>query len=79
MSNSFVVDSAHSESFETAKKELFDLLTKPSLQNIPLLVLANKNDIQGAKSAQEIIDALYVFQNLFASLLTHFFYKYSKQ
>src|SRR3989338_7711414 len=38
----YVVDSADHEKFETSKKELHDLLSKPPLAEIPLLVLGNK-------------------------------------
>jgi hypothetical protein len=34
----FVVDSADAAQFETAQKELHDLVAKPPLQGIPLLV-----------------------------------------
>jgi len=34
-------------------------MSKPPLANIPLLVLANKNDLPEAVGAQEIIEKLY--------------------
>jgi signal recognition particle receptor subunit beta len=58
---SFVVDAADHEKFDTAKKELGELMSKPPLANIPLLVLANKNDLPEAVGAQEIIEKLYAF------------------
>lgn len=54
----YVVDAADEEKFETSKKELFDLLTKPPLAGIPLLVLGNKNDLKEAIGVQELIDKL---------------------
>ena len=54
----YVVDAADVDSLETAKQELHSLISKPTLQNIPLLVLANKNDLQGALNSQQIIDKL---------------------
>jgi ADP-ribosylation factor-like protein 8 len=54
----YVVDSADREKFETTKKELHELIAKPPLANIPLLVLANKNDLPDAASDQEIIETL---------------------
>jgi len=54
----FVVDAADHDKFETAKKELHDLLSKPPLQNIPLLVLGNKNDLPESIGVDEIIDQL---------------------
>ena len=58
-SQSFVVDAADSDKFESAKKELHELLGKPTLASIPLLVLGNKNDLPGAIGVDEIIDKLY--------------------
>ena len=52
----YVVDSADHEKFETSKKELHDLLSKPPLAEIPLLVLGNKNDLPNAVSVNELID-----------------------
>jgi len=54
----FVVDAADPEKFDQAKKELHDLLSKPPLANIPLLVLGNKNDLPEAKGVAELIDSL---------------------
>lgn len=55
---SYVVDSADEEKFEQAKKELHDLISKPQLANIPLLVLGNKNDLEGAVSLEELINIM---------------------
>ena len=41
----YVVDSADLDSVDTSAKELQELLSKPSLTGIPLLVLGNKNDL----------------------------------
>ncbi|OCH91241.1 P-loop containing nucleoside triphosphate hydrolase protein [Obba rivulosa] len=54
----FVVDSFDKEKFETARFELHQLLTHPSLNGVPLLVLGNKNDIDGHASIKELIKAL---------------------
>eukprot|EP01126_Amoeba_proteus_P047733 TRINITY_DN5472_c0_g1_i10.p1 TRINITY_DN5472_c0_g1~~TRINITY_DN5472_c0_g1_i10.p1 ORF type:complete len:138 (-),score=30.97 TRINITY_DN5472_c0_g1_i10:36-449(-) len=51
----YVVDASDHEKFESAKKELHDLISKPQLQAIPLLVLGNKNDLPDCVSAQELI------------------------
>jgi len=40
------------------KKELHDLLSKPPLAGIPLLVLGNKNDIPEAASVETLIEKL---------------------
>ena len=54
----FVIDAADTDLLEQARNELQELLKKPSLQGIPLLVLGNKNDIAGALSTGELIDRL---------------------
>eukprot|EP00727_Mastigamoeba_balamuthi_P011128 m51a1_g6638 putative adp-ribosylation factor-like protein 8b (189) ;mRNA; r:106254-107292 len=54
----YVVDAADKEKFETAKKELNDLLSKPPLVGIPVLVLGNKNDLPDAAGVDELIDRL---------------------
>src|SRR5690606_38378718 len=58
--HSYVVDAADHEKFETTKKELHELMSKPPLAGIPLLVLANKNDLADAVGVHEIIETLYV-------------------
>eukprot|EP00299_Pterocystis_sp_00344_P002553 c12884_g1_i1.p1 GENE.c12884_g1_i1~~c12884_g1_i1.p1 ORF type:complete len:187 (-),score=32.67 c12884_g1_i1:147-707(-) len=54
----YVVDSANQEDIPIAKNELHDLLSKPSLETIPVLVLGNKNDLPNALSAEQLIEAL---------------------
>jgi len=54
----FVVDSADPENFPAAKFELHQLLTNPNIAGVPLLVLGNKNDIEGHVPAKELIKAL---------------------
>jgi len=54
----FVVDAADPEKFDAAKKELHDLLSKPPLANIPVLVLGNKNDLTSAIGRDELIEQL---------------------
>eukprot|EP01103_Thecamoeba_quadrilineata_P000942 TRINITY_DN10834_c0_g1_i1.p1 TRINITY_DN10834_c0_g1~~TRINITY_DN10834_c0_g1_i1.p1 ORF type:complete len:188 (-),score=28.96 TRINITY_DN10834_c0_g1_i1:121-684(-) len=51
----FVVDAADPEKFEAAQKELHELISKPPLANIPLLVLGNKKDLPQAIDAEELI------------------------
>lgn len=53
-----MVDSADAEKFEEAKTQLHDLLSKPPLANIPLLVLGNKNDLPEAIGVDELIEKL---------------------
>lgn len=54
----FVVDSTDVEALGVAKEELAMLLEKPSLEQIPLLVLSNKSDLEGHMQVDEIIDGL---------------------
>jgi GTPase SAR1 family protein len=55
---SYVVDAADHDNIKTSKDELYELLSKPSLAAIPLLVLGNKNDKPEALSTGALIDAL---------------------
>ena len=52
------MDSADSEKFDAAKTELKALLEKPQLAGIPVLVLGNKNDLEGAATVDEVIEAM---------------------
>lgn len=54
----FVVDASDKDKFETARFELHNLLSQPSLQGVPLLVLGNKNDIPGHATVNELIKSL---------------------
>ena len=54
----YVVDSADPEKLPTAKKELHDLISKPPLAEIPLLVLGNKNDLPNSLRVDDIIEQL---------------------
>jgi ADP-ribosylation factor-like protein 8 len=54
----YVVDSADHERFPESKEELFELLERPTLAGIPLLVLGNKNDLPEAITVEKLIDEL---------------------
>ncbi|KAF6260021.1 P-loop containing nucleoside triphosphate hydrolase protein [Scenedesmus sp. NREL 46B-D3] len=54
----YVVDAADHDAIQVSAKELTALLTKPSLQGIPLLVLGNKNDLPGALGTQQLIERM---------------------
>ncbi|KAJ3568120.1 hypothetical protein NP233_g5919 [Leucocoprinus birnbaumii] len=56
----FVVDSVDADKFNTARFELHQLLSQPTLTGVPLLVLGNKNDVDGHVSVKELIRSLYV-------------------
>lgn len=54
----YVVDAADRDSVPISRSELQDLLTKPSLTEIPLLVLGNKIDKSEALSKQALVEQL---------------------
>lgn len=54
----FVVDAADREAMPNVSEELHTLLSKPSLEGTPLLVLGNKSDLRGKMSVDELIEAL---------------------
>ncbi|KAF9962560.1 ADP-ribosylation factor-like protein 8B [Modicella reniformis] len=58
----FVVDAADHEKMDAARTELRNLLDKPQLTDIPVLVLGNKNDLPGALTVEELIDAMNLKQ-----------------
>ena len=72
---SYMVDAANTETLGAARTELHNLLDKPQLQNIPVLVLGNKKDLPGALDEKKLIDELYA---LFVNLQTckHFKHLY---
>ena len=49
-----VDSSCTDDNVELASAELKEALSHPSLENLPLLVLANKQDVQGARNADEV-------------------------
>jgi ADP-ribosylation factor-like protein 8 len=55
---SYIVDSADQEALPVAKEELHELLKKPALEGIPLLVLGNKSDLPNKLGVDELIEAL---------------------
>jgi len=54
----YVVDSTDKERLGLARKELFSMLEEEELQNVHLLVFANKQDMNGAMSEIEITQTL---------------------
>lgn len=54
----YVVDAADRDSVPISRSELHELLTKPSLTGIPLLILGNKIDKSEALSKQALVDQL---------------------
>ena len=54
----FVTDASDRDAMPVAKDELHSLLKHESLDGIPLLVLANKSDITGKMTVDEVIEVL---------------------
>jgi len=51
----FVVDSTgNDDDVDLAAAELQEALSHPSLESLPLLVFASKQDVNGARSADEV-------------------------
>lgn len=59
----WVVDSSDKARMETCRDELFSLLNEEKLAGASLLILANKQDIAGALSSEEIADILQLKVN----------------
>ena len=53
-----MVDAADHDKIEASRNELHNLLDKPQLQGIPILVLGNKRDLQGALDEKQLIDQM---------------------
>ena len=54
----YVVDSADTQRLEETSIELGQLLADPKLENTPLLVFANKQDLMNAQDPEDIISVL---------------------
>lgn len=59
----FVVDSNDPERMEEAKEELYKIVSNDELKGAAILVLANKQDISGAMSPNEITEKLELSKN----------------
>ena len=58
----FVLDSCDTERIEEATEELFKLLNEESLQGVPLLIYANKQDLPNALMPNDIIKKMELNQ-----------------
>ncbi|KAF9959081.1 ADP-ribosylation factor-like protein 8B [Mortierella alpina] len=58
----FVLDAADHDKLDAARTELRNLLDKPQLASIPVLVLGNKNDLPGALTVDQIIEVMNLKQ-----------------
>lgn len=66
----FVVDAAETERMEEAKVELHRIVRLAENQGVPMLVLANKQDLEGAMSATEV-EKVLALHELSSSTLHH--------
>ncbi|KAK9535766.1 hypothetical protein VZT92_008125 [Zoarces viviparus] len=66
----FVVDAAEAERMEEAKAELHRITRSAENQGVPVLVLANKQDLDGAVSASEV-EKVLALHELSSSTLHH--------
>lgn len=66
----FVVDAAETERMEEAKVELHRIARLAENQGVPMLVLANKQDLEGAMSASEV-EKVLALHELSSSTLHH--------
>ena len=53
----YVVDSSDEVRLKECSEELQNLIQEESLKNVPVLVFANKQDLQFALDAEEVSDA----------------------
>lgn len=58
LTSSYMVDAANKDTLGAAKTELHNLLDKPQLAGIPVLVLGNKRDLPDALDEKKLIDEL---------------------
>jgi len=56
----YIVDSVDRDAIPIAREELHYLLSKPTLNGIPLLVLGNKCDLPNHLSVDELIEELHL-------------------
>jgi hypothetical protein len=54
----YVIDSSDASRLATSRSELLTMLSEDELKSVPVLVFANKQDVEGALSPAEISDKL---------------------
>ncbi|XP_076810408.1 ADP-ribosylation factor 1-like [Clavelina lepadiformis] len=54
----YVIDSADGARFDEAREELFGILNDDQMCRVPILVMANKQDLPGAASVSKIAEVL---------------------
>ena len=61
----YVVDAADHDSLDESSALLLELMQRPSVQGIPLLVLGNKNDVPNALNSEDLRDRMRLQVRLF--------------
>lgn len=56
--NRYMVDAADLDKLEGSRNELHNLIDKPQLMGIPVLVLGNKRDLPNALDEKDLIDRM---------------------
>ena len=56
LSQIYVIDSSDSKRMKDAAEELTKLLEETKLEGVPLLIFANKQDLDFAENAHQVID-----------------------
>ena len=63
------MDAADLEKLEGSRNELHNLIDKPQLMGIPVLVLGNKRDLPDSLDEKDLIERMYVIMVPFRSLI----------
>jgi ADP-ribosylation factor related protein 1 len=63
----FVVDASDPERLQESYAAYLEVCASPLLRNVPIVILANKQDISGAISLQEIAGTFFAQSNQFAT------------
>lgn len=71
------MDSSETERIPESKEELFELLERPVLAGIPLLVLGNKNDLPESIPVEKLIDMMSDPSPLFPPTLFLYQFKFA--
>ena len=55
-----MVDSSDRTRLDEAREELHGILTSDEMRNVPVTIMANKQDLLGSMSPAELIDSLHL-------------------
>lgn len=56
----YIVDSSDRERLQESSDELFGILNDPDMKGVPVVCIANKQDLPGALKPSELIDGLHL-------------------